>query len=931
MTLQFPIVTPPGAAGLQPNLGLSYSSANGNGMMGRLQADETGFGWTNNALIDITQALDACQDNVCEAHGGDIDGLPGTKDPYNQYTLSFNGVGYELIHANGKAANGQPGRYYAQGHAGLYIELCKAPLSAYCNHLTDVDDLTYTQSNVVWRMTGPDGTTYRLGGTYKSEQELLRPADATGVDNLALRWRVDTIVDRFGNVMRYDYVEDTYTGWVHPEYIHTPASYLASITYDAYQIEFDHQQLPYGAYREQGYGYSISFQTRYLGQIRVKIVASDQQIRHYSLTYDYQRYGKDNDTDHPPLEPVLNPDYGTQSPWCAAFNYVLDFKDGSNPNDNVTYVPHKTPVLLSIHEGGSDGSVKSMNTPDTTFRYVFLGTGQYDHAAASNAHLRYCFPYLDTVETFYGPAGATPTTAYTWRDETGANAPTQSYGGLLGASYLGRYVNVVEKETTYSGFANDALNLELHFTYASPNLQGDKNTFQGFVTVNRCEGVPCSGTWERKTTVRFLANPYYLDIAPLTGRTEYQEVRARPDNLIARTEYAWGMLDADGVSGMDPSRVPVLTQQIQRDYRGADVGTRTAFVYDAYGNQTQTQEFGQTLSGGSPKRTLERLYNVNLDVGNDNWLVNLVERETLWDGPAGGADTKIMRRTNFRYDNATCAQNGKDPVLGRLTAEDHYLSNSAANCANGNWLTTSYTYHMTRKWQVKDVTDPAGRSKTYAWTDATQLGSVSFTVGGVNYTTAYAYDAVFRWQVSQVTQPNEAKTQYLYDVHGRLLEVKRPDPVTKGAVVRGIEYVYGDTGNPIYVEQKDWGVNATTPPTTHTFYDALGRPLQERHWNVSSDFTVAFIDTHYDSLGRVSCVTPLMSDAGAGNSFNNGIVCANQARTLYAYDVLDEVTTVTGLDNKNTVTTVAGRERQVKDANDKTTTCLLYTSPSPRD
>ena len=78
-------------------------------------------------------------------------------------------------------------------------------------------------------------------------------------------------------------------------------------------------------------------------------------------------------------------------------------------------------------------------------------------------------------------------------------------------------------------------------------------------------------------------------------------------------------------------------------------------------------------------------------MGNDNWLVNLVERETLWDGPAGGADTKIMRRTNFRYDNATCAQTGKDPVLGRLTAEDHYLSNSAANCANGNWLTTSYT------------------------------------------------------------------------------------------------------------------------------------------------------------------------------------------------------------------------------------------------
>ena len=211
VTLQYPIVTPPGAAGLQPNLGLSYSSANGNGMMGRLQADETGFGWTNNALIDVTQALDACQDNVCVAQG-DIDGNPNTNDPYDPYTLSFGGVGYELVHSNGKAANGQPGRYYAQGNAGLYIELCKAPLSTYCGHLSDVDGMTYTQSNVVWRISGPDGTTYRLGGTSNSEQEVLRPADATGVDNLALRWRADTIVDRFGNVMRYHYVEDTYTG-----------------------------------------------------------------------------------------------------------------------------------------------------------------------------------------------------------------------------------------------------------------------------------------------------------------------------------------------------------------------------------------------------------------------------------------------------------------------------------------------------------------------------------------------------------------------------------------------------------------------------------------------------------------------------------------------------------------------------------------------
>ena len=325
-----------------------------------------------------------------------------------------------------------------------------------------------------------------------------------------------------------------------------------------------------------------------------------------------------------------------------------------------------------------------------------------------------------------------------------------------------------------------------------------KRQFQGFVTVNRCEGAACSGTWERKTTVNFIAKPFYAADAALTGRMSQQDVRAYPDTLMARTEYTWGMLDADGVSGMDPSRVPVLTQQIQRDYRGADIGTRTGFVYDAFGNQTQTQEFGQTLSGGSPRRTLERLYNVNLDTAGDNWVVNLVERETLWDGPAGGADAKIVRRTNFRYDGVTCANTSTNPTLGQLTAQDQYLSGSAANCSTGSWLTTSYTYSATRKWQVTRITDPAGRFKTYTWTNATQLGSVAYAVDGINYTTSYTYDPVFRWQVRDVTQPNGATTRYLYDVHARLREVKQPNASTGAVGETSVTYTYNDTGNPFY-------------------------------------------------------------------------------------------------------------------------------------
>lgn len=65
-------------------------------------------------------------------------------------------------------------------------------------------------------------------------------------------------------------------------------------------------------YRTQGYGYSVSYHTRYFGQI--KVMNGTQQIRHYSLSQGFGRYGQDNDTDNLPLEPTLDAIYGTQSP-----------------------------------------------------------------------------------------------------------------------------------------------------------------------------------------------------------------------------------------------------------------------------------------------------------------------------------------------------------------------------------------------------------------------------------------------------------------------------------------------------------------------------------------------------------------------------------------------------------------------------------------
>ena len=271
----------------------------------------------------------------------------------------------------------------------------------------------------------------------------------------------------------------------------------------------------------------------------------------------------------------------------------------------------------------------------------------------------------------------------------------------------------------------------------------------------------------------FLTKPYYADDAELTGRLQQGDTRSYPNTLIARTENTWSMLDADGIQGIDPSRVAELRKQIRRDYRGGTIAARTDYVHDQYGNQTQTQEFGER-TGATPWRTLERAYTVNTNVGNDKWLVNLAWRETLWDGPSNGAANKIVRQARFRYDGAACNAPNATPTLGQLRAADAYVPVYGVSCGGTDYNTTAYTYHATRKWQVTRVTDPVGRNKDYSWTDATRLGASSFTVSATTYTTSYTYDTTFRWQVKDVTQPNRATTRYLYDVHGRLDQVQAP-------------------------------------------------------------------------------------------------------------------------------------------------------------
>ena len=126
-------------------------------------------------------------------------------------------------------------------------------------------------------------------------------------------------------------------------------------------------------------------------------------------------------------------------------------------------------------------------------------------------------------------------------------------------------------------------------------------------------------------------------------------------------------------------------------------------------------------------------------------------------------------------------------------------------------------------------------------------------------------------------------------------------------------------------------------PFTVTFVDGFGRPVQVKkdgvvtsasEGSVSDAQNVMIVSGRnvYDAFGRVAkAYYPVTEELGKRTDFNKAF--DGVSPTVTVYDVLDRATEVTLPDESKTLTaytTDAGSRALV-------TTCLLYTSPSPRD
>ena len=136
-----PVWTPPGRAGMSPDISLSYSSATVDGVLGDLQASWVGEGWNIDG-VEVVRKITTSDTGY------------GYEDAY---PLSINGAMYVLL-----VDPYHPNRYYTQSEQGdfLYIERHNEALG---NEKDVQGSSPQNTSGEWWEVVTKDGTRYRLG------------------------------------------------------------------------------------------------------------------------------------------------------------------------------------------------------------------------------------------------------------------------------------------------------------------------------------------------------------------------------------------------------------------------------------------------------------------------------------------------------------------------------------------------------------------------------------------------------------------------------------------------------------------------------------------------------------------------------------------------------------------------------------------------
>ncbi|MCE9646910.1 MAG: DUF11 domain-containing protein [Chloroflexi bacterium] len=810
-----PIWTPPGRAGVSPDISLSYSSATVDGVLGDVQAPWVGVGWNIDG-IEIVRKI------ITNENGYGY---------VNSFALTLNGTVYELL-----VDPNNPNRYYTKQGSFLYVERHNFALG-------NAGAVT-NKTGEWWEVVTTDGTRYRLGRNTDSEQLALmygyecktgNPCTTPGGayatlgyagkadDLVALRWRVDRITDTHGNTISYTYTETQPSGatmlapFDRESYLHTiaytgfegPAGTLSP----GYEVEF--VTAPRSGIGDVPTTFNIwdNLDSKYLDRILIKCLlcgGSSQLIRTYDFNYSLAPVPNANGTltlSDIQISGEGFSESGQAVPAITAPTIKFTYQNLDNRNVTGTSNDRYTYPRLQVINNGTGGLL--------TYSYETDGRG-----------IDSWYDYRVKDVNVNGGLGTAAAQSYTYTTPvytgSGGNA---NLGDLIG------YTSTSEKQLDYNN--GNAVILETKHDFGT----------QGLDTGYELKTESLSGT----TVLRRTTNTYVTDNskAPFSGwnyRYLFQTVNyVNSGGAIVPASKV--------VYSRDPSTGNLL---LQTDYLGLAAYRKTYYEY---------------LTNPDPaKYILDKASRVLVVNASNSTLTDTRYHydDKLNSAPVWGDLTLTQSLTGS--GNSTVDTGADYDVYGNVIRQIQYTSYGTMNVKpTGGTQESSMVYDSTFQSYPVTQTNPMGQdtSTSYLY----RLGVPYQTTDVNGWITTTTYDSLGRQLSIRVPGVQDESVWYTYPVPNGNGSIPAPYSVemqildTTAGIYRSVWGIYDGMGRQIQMQVFDDDVDKIL--VTDSEFNAQGavsRQSSPYYVNAGGGYYTSplwgqYTSSQYDALGRVTQVT----------------------------------------------------------------------------
>lgn len=330
----------------------------------------------------------------------------------------------------------------------------------------------------------------------------------------------------------------------------------------------------------------------------------------------------------------------------------------------------------------------------------------------------------------------------------------------------------------------------------------------------------------------------------------------------------------------------------------------TAYLYDAYANVTETQEYDYGLVY---RRRAVTTYDTNPNYINAH-ILNLPTQVNLYD-ETGGTEA-IKARTDYLYDETALQGYTPTPTQldssvtayrGNVTTVKRYedptnlstaISRSSTYDVAGNRVTASLDCCNTRTWTydsstqfsypIASISGPVGTQLSVSATYYPENGQVHTSTDENGQVTTYTYDSSYR--LTDVLRPDGIHYGTSYDDAAAFPSVITTSPTDSQKTAVAITTLDG-AGHAIQRTVQDGAGNVIS--VVDMAYDNLGRRVQVSLPHASGA-SASYTTTSYDSLGRTAQVIPPDGTAASNNvtySYSGSAITAtdpaNKQRKTY--------------------------------------------------